>query len=173
MTAPSPTGRLVGNDLHLVRTFRAPIGDVWTSLTDPQSTARWFGPWRWVDKPGPGNQIAYTMIQEEGAPESTATVVQCVAPRLLAITSTGPYGVSYEITLEQSGSTTTLTFVHHLADRGMAGDFGPGWEFYLDLLVDSREGRPYRKFDEYYPSQMQYYRDQAAADQPAAPNSGQ
>jgi hypothetical protein len=44
----------------------------------------------------------------------------------------------------------------------MIGDFGPGWEFYLDLLVDSRDGRPLRKFEEYYPSQQQYYRDLAA-----------
>ncbi len=164
MSAPTPTGRLVGNDLHLVRTFRAPMDDVWKSLTDTESTARWFGPWRWVDKPGPGNEIAYTMIQEEGAPESTAIVERCEAPRHLAITSEGPYGVSYEITLEETGGITTMTFVHHLTDRTMAGDFGPGWEFYLDLLVHSREGRPFRKFDEYYPSQKQYFLDLAASE---------
>ena len=164
MTAPTPTGRLVGNDLHLVRTFRAPIEDVWTCFTDPESTARWFGPWHWVDKIGPGNEIEYTMIQEEGAPASTAVVERCDAPRHLAITSTGPYGVSYEISLEETAGTTTMTFVHHLTDRKMAGDFGPGWEFYLDLLVDSREGRPFRKFDEYYPSQKQHYLELAAGE---------
>jgi hypothetical protein len=82
---------------------------------------------------------------------------RCEAARHLAISSTGPYGVSYEIFLEEKGRTTTMTFVHHLADRSMAADFGPGWEFYLDLLVDSREGRPLRKFAEYYPSQKQYF----------------
>ncbi len=163
MTAPTPSGRLVGNDLHLVRTFRAPIEDVWKSLTDSESTARWFGPWRWADKAGPGNDIVYTMIQEEGAPESTATVRACEAPRHLAISSDGPYGVSYEITLAENDGTTTMTFVHHLTDRSMVGDFGPGWEFYLDLLVDSRTGRPLRKFDEYYPSQKQYYVDLSQA----------
>lgn len=95
MTAPVPTGRLVGNDLLLVRTFRAPIEDVWASLTNPESTARWFGPWRWADKPGPGNPIV---------------------------------------------------------------------EFYLDLLAHSRDGRAFRRFDEYYPSQKPYYLEQAAAD---------
>jgi uncharacterized protein YndB with AHSA1/START domain len=152
----------VGNDLHFVRTFRAPIEDVWQSFTDPASTARWFGPWRWVGDAGPGHEIAYTMIQEDGSPESTARVERCEAPRHLAITSTGPYGVSYEISLEETAGTTTLTFVHHLVDRGMAGDFGPGWEFYLDLLVDSRAGRPFRKFDEYYPAQRQYFVEIAA-----------
>jgi uncharacterized protein YndB with AHSA1/START domain len=159
MTAPNPSGRLLGNDLQLIREFRAPVEDVWTSLTDSGSTARWFGPWRWIDKPGPGNKIAFTMIQEVGAPESTATVQRCEAPRHLAITSDGPYGVSYEITLTEVGGTTTMTFVHHLTDRNMVGDFGPGWEFYLDLLVDARAGRPLRKFDEYYPSQKQYFLD--------------
>lgn len=163
MSAPIPTGRFVGNDLHLVRSFRAPIEDVWKSLTDSDSTARWFGPWRWADKAGPGNEIVYTMIQEEGAPESTARVVRCDAPRHLAITSDGPYGVSYEISLEESAGTTTLTFVHHLTDRTMAGDFGPGWEFYLDLLAHARDGRPFRKFDEYYPAQKAYYVELAGA----------
>lgn len=163
MTAPIPTGRLVGNDLQLVRTFRAPIEDVWKSITDSDSTARWFGPWRWVDKVGPGNEIAYKMIQEEGSPESTATVERCEPPRHLAISSNGTYGVSYEITLAEVRGATTMTFVHHLTDRMMAGDFGPGWEFYLDLLVDSRDGRPFRKFGEYYPAQKQYFLDLAAA----------
>ena len=139
--------RFVGNDLHFVRTFRAPIEDVWKRFTDPESTARWFGPWRWVGNAGPGNEIAYKRLQEQGTSELTATVERCEAPHHLAITSNGPYGVSYEIWLEETGSTTTMTFVHQLTDRAMAGDLGPGWEFYLDLLVDWREGRPFRKFD--------------------------
>jgi uncharacterized protein YndB with AHSA1/START domain len=157
MTQPPPTGRLDGNDLVITRQFRAPIEDVWQSLTDPQSTARWFGPWRWVDRPGPGQLIAYTMIQEDGHPESTARVDRCEEPRHFAITTEGAFAFSYEVTLAQYGNTTTLTFVHHLADRKMAGDFGPGWEFYLDLLVHFRESLPIRKFDEYYPSQKQHY----------------
>jgi uncharacterized protein YndB with AHSA1/START domain len=162
MNAPIPTGKLVGNDLHLARTFRAPIADVWQSLTAPESTARWFGPWRWVDKAGPGNEITYSMIQEEGAPESTAIVERCDPPHHLAITTSGPYSVSYEISLAEAGGTTVMTFVHHLPDLEMVGDFGPGWEFYLDLFVASREGRPFRKFDEYYPAQKQYFLDLVA-----------
>jgi uncharacterized protein YndB with AHSA1/START domain len=162
MSTPQPTGRLVGNDLIITRRFRAPIEDVWSSLTNSESTARWFGPWRWVDKAGPGNQIAYTMIQEQGAPECTARVVRCEEPRHFAIKTEDDYAVFYEVTLEQTGDTTTLTFVHHLADRGMVGDFGPGWEFYLDLFVHSREGKPLRKFEDYYPAQKQHYLDLAA-----------
>ncbi|MDT0320221.1 SRPBCC family protein [Streptomyces millisiae] len=47
---PAPTGRLVltptGHDLVLTRTYRAPAVDVWASVTEPERTARWFGPWR-------------------------------------------------------------------------------------------------------------------------------
>ena len=162
MSTPKPTGRLVGNDLVITRTFRAPIEDVWRSLTNSESTARWFGPWRWVDNAGPGNLITYTMIQEEGSPESAAIVDRCEEPRHFAITTQGNFSVSYEVTLEQTGDITTMTFVHHLADRKMAGDFGPGWEFYLDLFVHAREGKPFRKFEEYYPIQKQHYLDLAA-----------
>ena len=38
--SPTPTGRLFGNDLVLTRTFRAPVSDVWASLTDPERTVR-------------------------------------------------------------------------------------------------------------------------------------
>ena len=48
--SPIPTGRLfrtdTGSDLVLSRTFRASAEDVWASLTEPERTARWFGPWK-------------------------------------------------------------------------------------------------------------------------------
>ena len=48
MTNP-PSGRLVqsadGNAVVVSRTFRAPIEDVWASVTEPDRTARWFGTW--------------------------------------------------------------------------------------------------------------------------------
>jgi uncharacterized protein YndB with AHSA1/START domain len=37
--SPEPTGHVVGNDLILTRVFRAPIDDVWTSVTKSESTA--------------------------------------------------------------------------------------------------------------------------------------
>jgi uncharacterized protein YndB with AHSA1/START domain len=43
---PTPTGHLIksvdGRDLVLTRTFRAPIDDVWASITESERTARWF-----------------------------------------------------------------------------------------------------------------------------------
>ena len=40
---PHPTGRVDGEKLIITRTFRAPIEDVWTSVTKSESLERWFG----------------------------------------------------------------------------------------------------------------------------------
>lgn len=151
-----PTGRIAGNDLILTRSFRAPIEDVWTSVTDPESTARWFGPWE--GEPGPGKVIRVQMVYEKGKPWTTATIDRCEPPRHLAITTNDAYGKwKLEVTLEQQGDTTVLTFVHRDIDRSMAGEVGPGWEYYLDNLVAARANEPLPTFEEYYPAQKDYY----------------
>lgn len=149
--SPQPTGRLEGNDLILTRTFRAPIDDVWTSITSPDSTARWFG--RWEGPSGTGSKIRIQMAFEQGAPWMDATIDHCEAPLHLMITT----NERMEITLSESGGTTTLRFVHHLRDRSGVGDYGPGWEYYLDMLVAAREDRPRPTFDSYYPAQKAYF----------------
>jgi hypothetical protein len=64
---PTPGGSLVrtpdGKDLVIIRTFRAPIDDVWASITEPERTARWWGPW--TGEAGTGRTIHYTMAFEQ------------------------------------------------------------------------------------------------------------
>lgn len=55
---------------------------------------------------------------------------------------------------------TTLTFVHHLTDATSVGDIGPGWEYYLDMLIASRGGNPLPSFGDYYPAQREYFVEQ-------------
>ena len=81
--SPTPTGRLFGDDLVLTRTFRAPIGDVWASLTDPERTARWFGPWQ--GDAAPGRTINIQMVYEEGKPWMEMTIDACEPPHRLAV----------------------------------------------------------------------------------------
>ena len=150
-----PTGCLEGNDLVLTRRFEAPIEDVWTSITKSESTARWYG--SWTGTPGAGNTIRIKMLFEEGGPESVAHIDACDPPHRLALTTQGTWGVRIDITLAQTGSTTELRFVHHLTDRKLARDFGPGWEYYLDNLVAARADQKLPKFDEYYPSMQAHY----------------
>ena len=163
---PTPTGRLVrtpeGRDLVIVRTFRAPIEDVWASITESERTARWFGPWQ--GEPGMGRTIRYSMAfeqqPEEGPVWSEMTIEACDAPRHLALSSTGEYGMFLELHLSEANGVTELRFTHHLGDATDVGAFGPGWEYYLDNLVASREGGPMPDFNDYYPSQSEYFRGQ-------------
>lgn len=152
---PQPTGRLRGNDLVLTRRFRAPIEDVWTSLTDPTSTARWFG--RWEGTPGVGNEIRVQMGFEDGQPWLTKTIAACEAPRHLVLTSTGAMASRLELTLRPTTDGCELEFIHCAVDRAHVGSFGPGWEYYLDALVAARGGEPRPAFDAYYPAQQAYF----------------
>ena len=82
-----PTGRLVptadGNELVVRRTFRAPIEDVWASVTEPGRTARWFGTWK--GDAAPGRMIKVQMAYEEKAPWFDARIDACDPPRRLAL----------------------------------------------------------------------------------------
>lgn len=157
---PKPTGRLLrtpaGADLELIRTFRAPIEDVWASITEPERTARWFGPWR--GRAGAGETITYSMVFEEGEPESEMTIVACDPPKHLAVSSVDEYGSWHlEAHLTEKDGVTELRFIQHLDDLSGVPSFGPGWEYYLDNLVASRQEAKLPVFTDYYPSQKEYY----------------
>lgn len=159
---PTPSGRLLrtpeGRDLVLVRTFRAPIEDVWASITESERTARWFGAWRWAAEAGPGNRILYTMAFEPEGEPSEMTVLACEPPRRLEVRGANDYGGWHlEAELTESGGVTELRFTHHLDAQVDVGSVGPGWEYYLDNLVASRDGTPPPDFNDYYPSQKDYY----------------
>lgn len=160
---PTPTGRLRGNDLILTRQFRAPIEDVWTSVTDPESTARWFG--RWEGEPRGDSKIRVQMAFEKGEPWLDATIEACEAPhRYVVITSYGPWRL--EVRLRQAGDFTELELVHHAIDLEGIGEVGPGWEYYLDNLVAARAGQPLPTFEMYYPGQKAQYLALAGAAAP-------
>jgi uncharacterized protein YndB with AHSA1/START domain len=157
--SPTPTGRLIGNDLVLTRTFRAPVADVWASLTDPQRTARWFGPWE--GEAAPGRTIRVQMAQEEGKPWMDMTLDACEPPHRLALSAVDDYGSWYlDLVLAERAGVTELRFTQHLTGAAGVGEVGPGWEFYLDALVASRDGRPAPSFDDYYPAMKEHFEAQ-------------
>ena len=131
----------------------------WASVTKSERTERWFGKWEGDGKPG--NTIRIKMVFEQGDAWTNATIDTCEAPHHLELTTTGPYGSHLELKLREANGVTELEFVHHLSDRSGAGDYGPGWEYYLDNLVAYREGTTLPTFEEYYPSQKEYYLGQA------------
>lgn len=154
--SPKPTGQVVGNDLIITRTFQAPIHDVWTSVTRSESTARWFG--RWEGDAGPGKTVRLQLLHEEGQPWADVRIEECEAPSRLVVTTEDDFGAwRLELTLTQADETTSLQFVQRLSDRTLAGEVGPGWEYYLDMLVASREGKALPSFKDYYPAQKAHY----------------
>ena len=157
---PSPSGRLVptatGRDLVLERTFRAPIEDVWASITEPDRTASWFG--RWEGEGGPGRTVKVTMAFEEGAEASDVVIETCDPPRHLVVSTIDEAGSwLLEAELTEHAGVTELRFTHHLNDGADAASAGPGWEYYLDNLVASRDGAPLPDFDDYWPAQKAHY----------------
>ena len=151
-----PTGHLRGNELILTRSFRASIDDVWKSVTDSTKTAGWIGSWE--GDAGPGKTVRLQMLHEKGQPCMDVMIEICEPPRHLIVRTKDDFGDwRLELTLTQTGDTTELRFVHHLSDRKLAGDVGPGWEYFLDMLVAAREGQPLPLFDDYYPAQKAYY----------------
>jgi len=158
---PQPTGRLRGKDLVLTRRFRASVEDVWTSITDSNSTARWFGAWE--GKPGVGNEIRVQMAFEEGKPWLSKKIEACEAPHRLVLCSiNSPYVSKLELLLKTTNEGCELEFIQHAIDPKMVGDMGPGWEYYLDALVASRDNAPHPSFSDYHPGQKPYYAGLAA-----------
>ncbi|MFI9167903.1 SRPBCC family protein [Streptomyces lincolnensis] len=157
---PEPTGRLVttpsGYDLVLTRTYRASADDVWASVTEPERTARWFGPWR--GEAGPGRTVEVQMAFEESAPWCPMRIEACEPPRRLAVSTEDEAGFwSLELLLAETAGVTELRLIHHLTSTEPLGTTGPGWEYYLDMLTAAREGGPQPDFEDYYPAQKAYY----------------
>lgn len=151
----TPTGRLDGLDLSLTRTFRAPVRDVWASITEPDRTARWYG--TWTGDAAPGRTIKVQMAYEDGQPWYDMRIDACEPPHRLALSaSDGTFRV--ELQLSERDAVTELRFVHHLENTDAVGEYGPGWEYYLDQLVAARDGTAQPSFDDYYPSMAAYYR---------------
>ena len=155
------TGKLVpterGVDLVLVRSLALPIEEAWAHLTDPGLTERWFGPWEGDGRAG--GSVRIRLRFEEGEPAVRARILACDAPHRLALHTVDEYGSwELELALEEDGDADALLrFVHHLDADADAGDIGPGWEYYLDLLVAATEGTEQPGFDRYYPALREEY----------------
>lgn len=163
-----PNGRLdptaYGKQLVVSRTFRAPIQDVWASVTEPERTARWFGTWK--GGAAPGRMIKVQMGFEESAPWLDKRIDVCDPPRRLVL-SNGSGGMRIELLLSHAGGLTELRLVHHLDPTDDVSAYGPGWEYYLDMLVASRDNLPTPTIDDYYPAMKPYYEALLAEADPA------
>ncbi|MGW5919028.1 SRPBCC family protein [Nocardia fluminea] len=159
----TPLGRLlrtdIGADLVLTRTYRAPIEDVWASLTEPDRTARWYGTWK--GEAGPDRMISVQMAFEEGRPWTDMRVGACEPPHRLQISAVDDESSWHlEVRLSESSGTTELHFTHHLTganEIALITEVGPAWEYYLDNFSAARTGSPQPDFNDYYHSMKTHY----------------
>ncbi|NLF03687.1 MAG: ATPase, partial [Actinomycetales bacterium] len=79
--------------------------------------------------------------------------------RVLTLSDDASWDLSIE--LASDGEHSKLRFVHHGVVRAEVGNVGPGWEYYLDLLVASTTEAPTPSWDDYFPAQQEYFERQA------------
>ena len=143
------------------RTFTAPIEDVWAAVTEPERLARWIGSWE--GDPASGSvQFRMLFEGEEHAGEEMA-IRECEPPTRLHLTSrVGDAVWLLELDLTHADGVTTLTFSQPGVTAEQVGSVGPGWDYYLDRLVDVETGADpsQRDFDDYYPSTAEHYSSQ-------------
>ena len=159
----TPTGRIEHRDGQLVlvqtREFRAPIEDVWAAVTEPERLARWIG--TWTGDPTTGS-VDFAMTFE-GQEEGDAMVIRVCEPphRLHVSTRVGDELWPLELDLTHADGVTTLTFRQPGVSPHQVGEVAPGWDYYLDRLVDAETGADpaLRSWDD-YAGTGEHYTDQ-------------
>ena len=72
-----------------------------------------------------------------------------------------------ELLLSHTDGLTELRLVHHLDPADDISAYGPGWEYYLDMLVASRDDGPTPELRRLLPGDETVLRSPADADDPA------
>lgn len=155
MTVTTPLGRVLrdedGMRLEFVRSYDAPVEDVWSALTEPDRVVRRLG--AWTGDPATGT-IELRMTEEGGSTAETVTILECRPPTRLVVESPSPDGIwQLAVALRAQNGGTTLTFTQRLAEPYDATSIGPGWHYYLDRLTAVVNGTSVPDtWDDYYPS---------------------
>lgn len=157
-TTPRASGYLAPSGA-VVFPLRLPLSrdDAWAAVTDPARTARWIG--AWSGDPASGT-VEMTMSAEEGSPAESVAVLRCEAPDLVVV-RIGPDGWVITVRIEGDDDEVTISLEQDIADADAASDIGPGWDFYLDRLVEAEAGRDpeaLRFSPDYHPALADHYR---------------
>ena len=121
------------------REFQAPIEDVWAAVTEPERLARWIG--TWSGDPESGSVLFRMLFEGEDHEAEIMTIRVCEPPRRLHLTSqVGDDTWLLELDLSHEDGVTTLTFAQPGVTAEQVGGVGPGWDYYLDRLVDAETG---------------------------------
>jgi len=145
-----------------VRTFAAPIADVWAAVTESDRLVRWIG--RWTGDPASGSVTFFMTAESPDAPAETILIDECTEPSRLVMRSARPDDKSevwsWQLDLSEADGVTTLAFAQEVVNVDLAESVGPGWDYYLDRMVVAEAGGDpgVIDFDAYYPGFAAYYR---------------
>ena len=160
-----PTGRIEQRDgQHVLvqsRQLRAPIEDVWAAVSEPERLARWIGTWEGDPRSG---SVQFRMLFEGEHPGETMTIRVCEPPRRLHLTShVGDEVWLLDLDLSHEDGVTTVTLTQLGVTAEQVADVGPGWDYYLDRLVDVETGEDPARRDferDYHPATSEHYTTQ-------------
>lgn len=141
-----------GHALMIVmsRSFRHPIGEVWSAVTDPDRLGEWLG--RPEGDLRRGGEYTLHGGMRGGLPNgSGGTILRCDAPRLLTLSweREGTTTAEVEFHLAAEDSHTRIELLYASARKGFAVRAAPGggvwtggagWEYFLDCLEEYLDG---------------------------------
>ena len=141
------------------RTFNAPIEDVWAAVTERERLARWIG--TWTGDPESGSVQFRMLFEGEDHEGEEMEIRVCEPPSRLHLTSrVGEQVWLLELDLSHTDGVTTLTFCQPGVTQEQVAGVGPGWDYYLDRLVDVETGADPAQRDfvrDYYPATAEHY----------------
>lgn len=150
--------RREGETVVISRSYPVAADRVWRALTEPAELSRWFG--TWTGDPASGI-VEVTMTAEESDEAFPVRIDACEPGRRLAVSSDaqGTF-VAWELRLDEGKSATVLDLAQRLTPGVDMGEWGPGWEFYLDRLGASLAGVDPTTiaFDAYFPARAEKFR---------------
>jgi uncharacterized protein YndB with AHSA1/START domain len=159
------TGRVVrdaiGLELIVQRRLSLSAMETWEWVTAPARLKKWMGTLK--GRPSVGATVHLTMTAEDGSPTEALDVLECDPLRRFVVEQrVGDQLWRLRISLAETtlpgGEASTTVFLGHRLDTArLAGEVGPGWEYYLDRLVAAVGGSPMPDFADYYPQQKPYF----------------
>jgi uncharacterized protein YndB with AHSA1/START domain len=159
------TGRVVRDaiGLELIVQRRLPLSaaEAWEWVTAPARLKQWMGTLK--GRAGIGATLQLTMTAEDGGPTVPLEVLECDPLRRFVVQQGAGDGswrlrVSLAETTLPTGDVSTTVFLGHRLDNArLAGEVGPGWEYYLDRLVAAVGDAPMPDFADYFPQQRPYF----------------
>jgi uncharacterized protein YndB with AHSA1/START domain len=130
--------------LRFERRLAHPPEKVWRAITEPEHLSRWY-PFRVTAM---DLRVGGTIHFDDGTMTMDAVITQLDPPRRFAFSERAPAQLAREsedlvsFELRADGDGCLLIFTHVFHDRPAAASYASGWDFCLDALASTLDGKP-------------------------------